>query len=143
MGPRSSVWFNAVLDGDEAEVELGEGSNVQDNCLVQGVAGYPARLGAFAAMGHNARVIGATVEEHALIAIGASVLKGAHVGTGSIVAANATVPEGMNVPPRSLVIGPGRIARQTTDQEIERIHHTSRSYLRLSDEHAGRSGLIS
>ncbi len=139
MGAGSSVWFGTVVRGDAAPVEIGEGSNVQDNCLVEGRPGHPARLGPRAAMGHNAKLIGATAEERTLIAIGATVLPGANVGTLSIVAANAVVPEGMQIPPRSLVIGRGHIARQVTDAEITRIDHTVSEYLRLSSEY--RRGL--
>ncbi len=135
LASRANVWFGSVLDGTEAPVELAEGANVQDNSVVRGVAGHPARLGPMAAMGHNASVIGATVEERTLIAIGATVLPGARVGTSSIVAANATVPEGMVVPPRSLVIGQGRIVRQLTDDEVARVFHTGDEYLRLSAEY--------
>lgn len=135
LASRANVWFGAVLDGTDAPVDLAEGANVQDNSEVRGTPGQPARLGVNAAMGHNARLIGATVDERSLIAIGATVLPGAVVGTGSIIAANATVPEGMRVPPRSLVVGNGRIVRQTTDDEVDRIHRTAGEYLRLSSEY--------
>jgi carbonic anhydrase/acetyltransferase-like protein (isoleucine patch superfamily) len=137
---RANVWFGCVVDGTAGPVELDEGANVQDNARVEGVPGQRTYLGRLAAMGHNARVAGAVVEEHALIAIGATVLPGARVGTLSIVAANATVPEGMDVPPRSLVVGQGRIVRQVTDAEIERIHRTGREYLRLAAEYRAQLG---
>ncbi len=140
LGPRANVWFGSVVDGTEAPVELAEGANVQDNSVVRGVRGHPARLGRLAAMGHNASVIGATVEERTLVAIGATVLPGAHVGTNSIVAANAVVPEGMSVPPRSLVVGQGRVVRELTDDEVARVFHTADEYQRLSSEYlAGRA----
>ena len=136
LGPRANVWFGSVLRGEAAPVELAEGANVQDNCVVEGVAGHPAYLGTYVAMGHNATVRGAYVEERCLIAIGATVLEGARIGTHSIVAAKAVVPPGMQVPPRSLVIGLGRIVRQVTEAEVARILHTATEYQRLSQEHA-------
>ncbi len=140
LGPRANVWFGSVVDGREAPVELAAGANVQDNCVVRGTRGHPARLGPYAAMGHNAQVIGATVDERSLIAIGATVRPGAHVGMRCIVAANATVPEGMRVPPGSLVIGQGRIVRALTEAEVERIVHTAAEYLRLAAEYRERLG---
>ena len=141
LAPRANVWFGALLRGEAAPVELAEGANVQDNCRVEGAPGHPARLGPYASMGHNARLIGATVEGQVLVAIGAVVLPGARVGTLSIIAANATVPEGMWVPPRSLVMGQGRIVRAVTEEEIARIRRTATNYLRLAEEYRARPGV--
>ena len=136
MGPESSLWFGAALRGDAAPVDVEAQANIQDNALVEGASGHPARIGARVSLGHNARVIGATVEPSSLIAIGATVLEGALVGTNSIIAANATVPAGMVVPPRSLVIGHGRILRPVTDAEIARIEHGATDYARLCREYS-------
>ena len=135
MAPESSVFHGAVLRGEAAPVDVGERANVQDNCVVEGTPGHPARIGARVSLGHNARVYGATVEERSLIAIGATVLPGARIGTHSIVAANATVPENMQVPPRSLVIGTGRILRAVTEAEIERIERGADEYARLGRDY--------
>ena len=139
MAAESSVFHGTVLRGEAAPVELGPQANVQDNCVVEGTAGHPARIGARTSLGHNARVVGATIEERSLIAIGATVLEGAHIGAQSIVAANATVPEGMVVPPRTLVIGHGRLLREVTEAEIVRIEHGATDYARLGREY--RRGL--
>jgi carbonic anhydrase/acetyltransferase-like protein (isoleucine patch superfamily) len=135
LGADSNVWYSARLAGESAPVELAEGANVQDNGVVEGTPGHPAFIGAGCTLGHNARVFGALVEERSMIAIGATVLPGARIGAQSIVAANATVPERMQVPPQSLVIGNGRILRQVTQAEIERIDRGARDYVRLSREH--------
>ena len=135
MAAESSVWFGSVVSGEAAPVELGPRANVQDNCYVEATPDHPVRIGARVSLGHNARLIGATIDERALIAIGATVLAGAHVGSHSIIAANATVPEGMRVPPRKLVIGHGRILRDVTDAEIERIEHGATDYARLCREY--------
>ena len=131
----SSVWFGTVIRGVDAPVDVGPEANVQDNCVVEGMPGYPVRIGARATLGHNARVFGAIVGESSMIAIGATVLAGAEIGSHSIVAANATVPEGMVVPPRTLVIGQGRILREVTEAEIERIESGASSYARLSRQY--------
>ena len=136
MGAESSVFFGAVLCGEADFVELGPQANVQDNCVVEATPGHPVRIGARTSLGHNARVYGATIDARSLIAIGATVLPGAYVGSYSIVAANATVPAGMSVPPRKLVIGNGRILRDVTEAEIERIEHGATDYARLCREYS-------
>ena len=108
---------------------------------VEATPGHPVRIGARVSLGHNARVFGATVDEGSLIAIGATVRPGARIGSQSIVAANATVPEDLVVPPRTLVIGHGRLLREVTDAEIERIEHGAADYARLAREY--RSGVPS
>jgi carbonic anhydrase/acetyltransferase-like protein (isoleucine patch superfamily) len=137
LAAESSVFPGATLDGTAAYVEVGPQANVQDNCVVEGMPGQPVRIGARVSLGHNARVYGATIDERALIAIGATVLPGAHVGTHAIVAANATVPEGMHVPARTLLVGQGRILRQVTEAEIERIERGATEYARLAREYRG------
>ena len=132
LGPDTSVFYRARLNGP---VVLEEQVNVQDNALVEGTPGHPVRIGRRSSLGHNARVLGATIDEACLIAIAATVLPGAHVGTHSIVAASATVPEGTQVPPNSLVIGHGRILRQVREDEIARIEHGADEYVRLGREH--------
>ena len=130
-----SVWFGAVVRGVDAPVVIEAQANVQDNCVVEGTPGHPARIAARATLGHNARVYGAQVDASAMIAIGATVMPGARVGTHSIVAANAVVPEGMRVPPRTLVIGNGRLLRSVRQEEIKRIEHGADEYVRLGREH--------
>jgi carbonic anhydrase/acetyltransferase-like protein (isoleucine patch superfamily) len=135
LATESSVWFGAIVRGEAAPVEIGPQANVQDNCLVESTPGHPARIGARVSVGHNARVFGATIDERALIAIGATILPGAVIGSHSIVAANATVPEGMIVPPDTLVVGYGRILRAVTPAEIDRIERGATDYVRLSHEY--------
>jgi carbonic anhydrase/acetyltransferase-like protein (isoleucine patch superfamily) len=96
----------------------------------------PCTIGARVAIGHRAIVHGATVEDDCLIAMGAILLNRVHVGAGSIVGAGAVCPEGMRIPPESLVLGvPARVVRRTTAEERERIRRTVASYRALQDEH--------
>lgn len=136
LGDRVSVWPGAVLRGDTAPITVGDASNIQDGAIVHVDHGVPAKIGARVAIAHGAIVHGATIEDDCMIAIGAIVLNGVSVGSGSIVAAGALCPEGMRIPPNSLVMGvPGRVARQTTPDERERIARTIRSYLELQEAH--------
>jgi carbonic anhydrase/acetyltransferase-like protein (isoleucine patch superfamily) len=136
LGARVSVWPTAVIRGDSDTIEIGDDSNVQDGSIVHADNGMPTRIGKRVAIGHRAIVHGATVEDDCLIAMGAILLNGVHVGTGSIVGAGAVCTEGTRIPPNSLVLGlPGRVLRETTPAERERIQLTVRSYLDLQDEH--------
>ena len=139
LGARVSVWPTAVIRGDSDSITIGDDSNVQDGTIVHVDAGLPCVIGKRVGIGHRAIVHGATIEDDVLIAMGAILLNGVHVGTGSIVGAGAVVREGMRIPPNSLVLGvPGRIARSTTEEELERIRKTVQSYLDLQAQY--RSG---
>ena len=140
LGARVSVWPTAVLRGDTAPIVVGEDSNVQDGTIVHVDHGVPCTIGARVGIGHRAIIHGATVEHDSLIGMGAILLNNVVVGAGSIVGAGAVCPEGMVIPPNSLVLGvPGRVVRQTTESERERIAKTVQSYLELQDAHrAGR-----
>lgn len=136
LGPRVSVWPTSVLRGDSASITVGADSNIQDGTIVHVDDGYPTVIGERVAIGHRAIVHGATIEHDCLIAMGAILLNGVHVGAGSIVGAGAVCREGLVIPPNSLVLGvPGRIVRQTTAEERERIARTVESYLALQGEH--------
>jgi carbonic anhydrase/acetyltransferase-like protein (isoleucine patch superfamily) len=138
LGARASVWPTAVLRGDTAPIVVGAESNVQDGTVIHVDAGVPATVGARVGIGHRAIVHGATVEDDCLIGMGAILLNGVVVGRGSIVGAGAVCPEGMRVPPNSLVLGvPARVVRATTDEERQRIARTVASYLALQERHRG------
>lgn len=137
LGPRASVWPTAVVRGDSAPISIGADSNVQDGAVIHVDAGLPCVIGARVAIGHRAIVHGATVEDGCLIAMGAIVLNRVRIGRGSIIGAGALCPEGMDIPSDSLVIGlPGRVIRQTTPAERERMARTVESYLELQLRHA-------
>lgn len=126
----ASVWFGAVIRADTDRVVIGEGSNVQDGVIIHCDEGFPTLIGRGVVIGHRAVVHGATIADHVLIGIGAIVLNGARVGEYSIVGAGALIPEGKEIPPRSLVLGiPGRVVREVTPEEIERIRRGAEHYI--------------
>ena len=138
LGERVSIWPTAVVRGDTASISIGDDSNVQDGTVVHVDHGFPTHIGRRVGIGHRAIVHGATVEDDCLIAMGAILLNGVHVGTGSIVGAGAVCPEGMQIPPNSLVMGiPAKVRRETTPEERLRIRKTVESYLELQREHRG------
>ena len=129
IGENSSVWFSAVVRGDAARIVIGRGSSIQDGAIVHADADGAARIGDNVTMGHAAIVHGAVVDDNVIIGIGARILNGAHIGECSIVAAGALVPERMEVPPRSLVMGmPARVVRQITDADVGRIRRSAENY---------------
>jgi carbonic anhydrase/acetyltransferase-like protein (isoleucine patch superfamily) len=136
IGARSSIWFGATLRGDNEPLTIGEGVDIQDHSILHTDAGFPLVLGDYVSLGHNAVVHGAVVEDHVLIAMSATVLTGARIGAGSLIAANALVPEGREIPPRSLVVGtPGKVVREVTQAEYERICQTSSDYMKLAQQY--------
>ena len=136
LGERVSVWPTAVIRADTDTIDIGDDSNVQDGTVIHADPGIPTKIGKRVAIGHRAIVHGSTVEDDCLIGMGAILLNGTHVGTGSIVGAGAVCREGMQIPPNSLVLGiPGRIVRETTDAERERIRHTVESYVKLQQKY--------
>src|SRR5205814_2204661 len=106
LGDHASVWMNAVLRGDVNAIRIGAHTNVQDNCVVHVFkALHPAILADHVTVGHGATLHGCRIDSWCLVGMGAIILNGAHVGEESIVAAGTLIPEGMVVPPRSLVMG--------------------------------------
>jgi gamma-carbonic anhydrase len=135
----SSVWFGAVLRGDEASISIGPRSNVQDNVVVHVSRGRPVRIGADVTIGHGAVVHGCTIEDWALVGIGAIVLDGATIGAGAFVAAGALVPPGMQVPPATLAMGVPAVVRGPVTEEHRASIRTARDhYLERKEQY--RSG---
>ncbi|MFF3751970.1 gamma carbonic anhydrase family protein [Streptomyces sp. NPDC002018] len=136
VGAGASVWYHAVLRADSAPVALGAGSNVQDNCTLHADPGFPLTVGEGVSVGHNAVLHGCVVEDDVLIGMGATVLNGAHIGAGSLVAAQSLVPQGMRVPPGSLVAGvPARIKRELTEEERAGIRLNAAGYAERAHAH--------
>ncbi|MDX1594947.1 MAG: gamma carbonic anhydrase family protein [Gammaproteobacteria bacterium] len=127
---RTSVWFNAVLRGDNEPITIGAGSNVQDGTVMHTDPGFPLTLGANVTVGHMAMLHGCTVGENSLVGIKAVVLNGARIGRNCLIGANALIPEGREIPDGSLVIGsPGKVKRALTDEEIAGLAASAAGYV--------------
>ncbi len=112
----SSVWFSAVLRGDECRITVGEGSNVQDNATVHGDPGHDVVIGKNVTVGHNAVVHGCEIGDGTLIGMNAVILNGAKIGKGCVIGAGAVVKEGETIPDGSLAVGvPARVIRGGND----------------------------
>jgi len=129
----ASIFYGAVVRGDMAAVTIGEASNVQDNAVIHTACDHPAVIGSGVSIGHAAVVHGCTVEADCLIGMNATVLNGAVIGEGSLIAAGTVVLEGTRIPPRSLVAGiPGRVRRELSPAEGDKIKQNARAYLELA-----------
>ena len=136
LAAQSSVWPMAVLRGDINYIEIGEGSNIQDGCVVHLAEDLPVRVGKLVTVGHRAMLHACTVEDECLIGMGATVLDGAVIGRGSIVGAHALVTKEMHIPPGSLVMGtPAKVVRMLRPEEIADIRTWADHYIALGPIH--------
>ncbi len=130
LGERASVWFQAVLRGDNEPIVLGEGCNVQDGCVLHTDPGMPLTLGKWVTVGHKAILHGCTVGDESLIGMGAVVLNGAVIGKHCLVGAGALVTEGKVFPDGSLIVGsPARVVRQLTPQQMQALRQSADRYI--------------
>lgn len=123
------VWFGAVIRGDNEEIRIGSGCNIQDNAVLHTDWDFPMTIGANCTIGHRALLHGCTIGEGTLIGMGATVMNGAKIGRGCLIGANAMVTEGKEIPDGSLVIGaPGKVARVLGPEEQEKLLGSARNY---------------
>jgi carbonic anhydrase/acetyltransferase-like protein (isoleucine patch superfamily) len=140
IGPRASVWFGAVLRGDNEWIEVGEATNVQELCCLHTDWGFPLTLGAGCTIGHRAMLHGCTIGAHALVGMSATVLNGARIGPESLVGAGSLVTEGKAFEERQLVMGsPAKAVRSLDDEAVRRLHQSADHYARNAERFA--SGL--
>jgi len=125
----ASVWFGATLRGDNEWINLGTGSNVQENSVLHTDIGYPLSIGRDCTIGHSAILHGCTIGDQSLIGMGAIVLNGAQIGRNCLIGAGALITEGKIIPDNSLVVGaPGKVVRSLTEAEIEGLRNSAVGY---------------
>lgn len=123
------IWFGAVLRGDNEWIEIGEGSNVQDNCTCHTDKGFPLTIGKNCTVGHNVILHGCTIEDGALVGMGSIVMNGARIGKNSIVGAGSVITEGKEFPENSLIIGsPARVIRTLSPEQVSAMGSAARFY---------------
>jgi carbonic anhydrase/acetyltransferase-like protein (isoleucine patch superfamily) len=137
--PNASVWFGAVLRGDNDWIIVGQNSNVQDNSVIHTDPGQPVVIGANVTVGHNVILHSATVGDNSLIGMGSTLLNGARIGRNCLIGANTLISEGKDIPDNSLVVGsPGRVVRQLADEQIAMLTTSAeiyvQNYQRFRDE---------
>ncbi len=127
----ASVWFGAVLRGDNELIRVGEGSNIQDGCVLHTDVGSPLTIGRNCTIGHQAMLHGCVIGGNSLVGIGATILNNAVIGKNCLIGAHSLIPEGKIIPDNSLVMGaPGRVVRELDEAAIERLAKSAASYVR-------------
>ncbi len=125
----SSVWFGCTLRGDNEQIYLGAGSNIQENVVCHTDVGFPMHIGAGVTVGHKAMLHGCVIGENSLIGMGATILNGARIGKNCLIGAGALVTEGKDIPDGSLVMGmPGKVVRQLDDVAIQGLRNSALGY---------------
>lgn len=127
----ASVWFGATLRGDNELILIGEGSNVQDGCVLHTDMGAPLTVGANCTIGHQAILHGCTIGDNTLIGMGACILNYAQIGRNCLIGARTLIPEGKVIPDNSLVMGaPGKVVREVTPEMAEQLTRSAEGYVR-------------
>ena len=127
----ASVWFSAVLRGDNELIDIGEGSNVQDGSVLHTDPGSPLTLGKGVTVGHNVTLHGCQIGDYSLIGMNAVILNNVKIGRHCLIGAGTLIPEGKEIPDGSLVMGvPGKVVRQLTDDEVANLPSSAERYVR-------------
>lgn len=135
IGADTSVWYNAVLRGDEDKIEIGNRCSIQENTMCHLYEGFPLIVEDDVTVGHNAIIHGCHIKRGSLIGMGATILDGAVIGENCIVGANALVPNGKEIPPNSLVVGsPAKVVREITDSDRQLLEMSVEVYVRNARE---------
>ncbi|MCM2307148.1 MAG: gamma carbonic anhydrase family protein [Sulfuritalea sp.] len=130
LGDHASVWWNAVLRGDNDTITIGAGSNIQDGSVLHVDEGVPLTLGANVTVGHLVMLHGCSIGDESLIGIKSVILNKARIGRHCIIGANSLIAEGKVIPERSLVMGsPGKVVRELTDEEVARLRLAAQGYV--------------
>jgi carbonic anhydrase/acetyltransferase-like protein (isoleucine patch superfamily) len=147
IGAEASIWFHAILRGDNEKIAIGARTNIQDGCVLHTDLGYPLEIGEGCTIGHRAILHGCLIGANSLIGMGATLLNGANVGRNCLVGANSLLTEGKAYPDNSLIIGaPARVLRELKDSEIAQLRESAAVYVanarryRRGFAHLGHAG---
>lgn len=136
IGRGSSVWFNSVIRGDVAPIEIGEHTNIQDLSMVHVSTGLACKIGSFVTVGHSCIVHACTVGDFVLVGMGAVILDGAVISDHVLIGAGSVITPKTVIPPRKKVLGhPAKIVGDLTDGEMEELKRSAERYMRLSSEY--------
>ncbi|MDI9395135.1 MAG: gamma carbonic anhydrase family protein [Euryarchaeota archaeon] len=136
VGNFSSIWFNAVLRGDQNKIKIGDRTSIQDGVVIHADPENGVQVGDNVTVGHGAVLHGCRIEDNVLIGMNSTVLNGAEIGKNSIVGANTLVPQGKKFPANSLIIGvPGTVKRETNEVEVETIKENAEDYVKMAEDY--------
>lgn len=130
LGNNTSIWWNAVLRGDNDPIDIGDNCNIQDGCVLHTDPGFPLTLGNNVSVGHMSMLHGCTVGDGSLIGIGSVVLNGTKIGRNCLIGAKTLIGEGKDIPDNSLVLGsPGKVIRPVSPEQLELLKTIVASYV--------------
>ena len=130
LGKGASIWFGAVLRGDNELISIGENSNIQDGCVCHTDPGFALSVGNGATIGHSVTLHGCTIGDNSLVGMGATILNGAKIGNNCVIGAHALIGEGKEIPDNSLVVGvPGRVIRTLDEANVALLQKSSKTYV--------------
>lgn len=133
---RASIWYGAVVRGDDNYISVGAYSNIQDNCVMHITTTEPCIVGTHVTVGHNAILHGCVIGNEVLVGMGSIILNGAVIEDQVIIGAGTLIPPGKRVPARSLVVGsPAKVVRDLTEEEIRSLRQSAEHYALLADKH--------
>ncbi|MFD1706674.1 gamma carbonic anhydrase family protein [Siminovitchia sediminis] len=136
VGKESTIWFNAVLRGDEGSIQIGEKCSIQDNSTIHMYEGYPVIIDDEVTIGHNVILHGCKIGKRSIIGMGSTILDHVEIGEECIIGANTLIPSGKKIPPRSLVVGsPGKVVRELKDKDFELIQSSIDTYVQKGKDY--------
>ncbi|MEO2076044.1 MAG: gamma carbonic anhydrase family protein [Bacillus sp. (in: firmicutes)] len=135
IGKESTVWFNAVLRGDDGPIIVGERCSIQDNSTIHLYEGFPVIIEDDVTVGHNVILHGCKIGKRSIIGMGSTLLDNVEVGEECIIGANTLLAGGIKIPPRSLVLGsPGKVVRELTEKDLQMLQMSSEHYVQKGKE---------
>jgi carbonic anhydrase/acetyltransferase-like protein (isoleucine patch superfamily) len=136
IGEASTVWFNAVLRGDDGPITVGKRCSIQDNSTIHLYEGSPVVIGDDVTIGHNVILHGCKIGRCSIIGMGSTLLDNVEVGEECIIGANTLLAGGIKIPPRSLVLGsPGKVVRELTEKDLQMLQYSSENYVQKGREY--------
>ncbi|TDK61055.1 gamma carbonic anhydrase family protein [Bacillus salipaludis] len=136
IGKESTIWFNAVLRGDEGPISIGEQTSIQDNTTIHLYEGCPVEIGDGVTVGHNVILHGCKIGNRSIIGMGSTLLDHVEIGDECIIGANTLLTSGTKIPPRSLVVGsPGKVVRELTEKDLQLIQMSIEVYVQKGREY--------
>lgn len=135
IGKESTVWFNAVIRGDDGPIIVGERCSIQDNSTIHLYEDFPVVIEDDVTIGHNVILHGCKIGKGSIIGMGSTLLDNVEVGEECIIGANTLLAGGIKIPPRSLVLGsPGKVVRELTEKDLQMLQMSSEHYVQKGKE---------
>ena len=137
LGLNVSIWWNAVLRGDNEPIIIGNRSNIQDGCVLHNDPGFPLQIGENVTVGHMCMLHGCEVGDGSLIGIGSTILNGVKIGKNCLIGAHSLITEGKEIPDNSLVMGsPGKVIREMDAEQVAGLAKVSDGYVERAKQYA-------